>query len=235
MLKHVWGDIKKKLYKVRSFFIAKASHWLLNMIIRTCRVHVSGAEEFCKLATQDKCLLMLWHNRLALAPFILFRYTPGHIRYAALVSASRDGDILTNIIHSYRNGSTIPVPHLGRYQALQNIIRHINERKQVVVITPDGPRGPCYEIKPGIAVAALETRAHVAALDWKASSYWELRTWDRFRIPKPFSTIYVTFTFAFLNFDSSIQPSLSEVQLRLADCLSAGGGVFSGPEAEPNK
>lgn len=204
------GDWKKKLFKVQSFFAAKLIKGLLNLLLKTCRIRVEGAPQFCELVSKERCILMLWHNRLAPVAFILSRYTPG-IRFTAIVSASRDGDVLSNIIHSYERGSTIRVPHLGRYQALQSVISHVKERKEIVIITPDGPRGPCYEVKPGIAVAALETQAHIVSLNWEAKDYWEFKTWDKFRLPKPFTSIHVTFD-KVVRFDQHPQPSLEEAK-----------------------
>ncbi len=183
---------KKWLFKVKARGIAFLSKNVMRVLLWTCRVRVEGVEHFCQLVTQEKCMLALWHNRLALVPFILDRYTPKFI-YAALVSASRDGEILSTIVLSYKNGRTIRVSHQARYQALRTLVRHVEERKEIVVITPDGPRGPRYEVKPGIALAALETQAHVVAFNWQAKHYWQLNTWDGLRLPKPFTTIQVSF------------------------------------------
>lgn len=217
MLKTIKEKLKKKLFQIRSFLIAKLSNNFLYLLIKTCHLEVEGIELYRELISKEKCILMLWHNRLAPVAFILSQYTP-HTRYAALISASRDGDILSNIVHSYKNGSTIRVPHLARYQALQNIIRHVDDRKQIVIMTPDGPRGPRYQLKPGIAVAALQTQAHVISLNWEAKSYWEFKTWDRFRLPKPFTTIQVSFSPS-ICFDKTPQPSLAEAREILAKIL----------------
>ena len=210
----VW---KKWLYRARSFIIAKLSKRVMNLLIGTCHIQFVGMEQFCRFVATEKCILMLWHNRLALAPFILSRYTP-RIQYAALVSGSRDGDILTTIVNSYKNGNTIRVPHQARYQALREIIRHIEEQKYIVIITPDGPRGPRYEIKPGIALAALETQAHVFSLNWEAKHYWELKTWDRLRLPKPFTTIRVSFALP-IRLDKLSQYSLEQAKAILKESL----------------
>ena len=198
------------LFRSRSLMIAKVSNFLIKSLIRTCRIHIDGMDEFTRLTENERCILMLWHNRLAIVPFVLSRYTPD-ILYAALVSASRDGDILSSIILSCKNGRTIRVPHQGRYQALREIVRHVEERKQIVIITPDGPRGPRYELKPGVAVAALETKAHLVAFDWEADHYWELKTWDGLRLPKPFTTIRVKFQPA-IRFDDQPETSLEEAK-----------------------
>lgn len=206
-------------YNTRSFLIAKVLLGILFLLMKTCRIEVKGLETFMKIASEDKCILMLWHNRLASIPFILTHFTPT-IQYAAVVSGSRDGDILSKIICSFKQGHTIRVPHLSRYEALRTIIGRLKEGKEVVVITPDGPRGPCYEVKPGIAVAALETQAHVIGLDWKADSYWELNTWDKFRIPKPFSKITVSFTPS-IQFNEKPQPTLEEAKAIFKSGLSS--------------
>lgn len=210
MLKGIKEKLKKRVFRIRSLLIAKLSNRFMYFLIKTCRLKIEGLDQFCELVSKEKCILMLWHNRLAPTAFILSKFTP-HIHYAAIISGSRDGDILSYIVHSYKNGSAIRVPHLARYQALQNIIRHVDEGKQIVIITPDGPRGPCYELKPGIAIAALKTQAHVIALNWEAESYWEFKTWDRFRLPKPFTTIRITFSPS-ICFNKTPQPSLEEAK-----------------------
>lgn len=215
--KDVW---KKRFFKARSFLVAKLSNALMHLLLETCRIEIMGVEQFCQLATQEKCILMLWHNRLALIPFILSRYTP-HLHYAALISGSRDGDILSTIAHSYQNAKTIRVSHQARFQALREIVRHVEEQKHIVIMTPDGPRGPRYEIKPGIVLAALETQAHVVALNWEAKKYWEFKTWDRLRIPKPFTRIQVTFNSP-VRLDPLSNASLDEAKALLKKHLPQG-------------
>lgn len=219
MLRNLRDKIKKKFYQFRSKLIGRLGDRLLYLLARTCSFKVKGAEAFAEIAEKEKSIIMLWHNRLTLVPYILSQFTPS-LQYAALISASRDGEILSHVASAYKNGSTIRVSHLGRFQALQNLIRHIKEQDQIVLITPDGPRGPRYEIKPGIALAALETKAHVFPLNWEAKSYWELKTWDRLRLPKPFTTIDVTFhpSLCFKGEDGP-QPSLEEVKVMLAKSL----------------
>jgi lysophospholipid acyltransferase (LPLAT)-like uncharacterized protein len=169
-LKSIWKKVLLKLKIFAMIFIGKN---LLHLLIKTCRIQVEGLEHFCDLASKkEKCMLMLWHNRLIIIPCILSRYAPCFL-YAALVSAHRDGDILSSIIHSYPQGNTIRSSPKAGYKALRDLVHHVEEGKQIVIITPDGPRGPLYEVKPGIAVAALETQAHVIALNWEAEKFFK--------------------------------------------------------------
>ena len=60
-----------------------------------------------------------------------------------------------------------------------------------VVITPDGPRGPAYEIGPGIIFLAQKTGARVLPMNMEYSSCWRVKSWDRFIVPRPFSKVRV--------------------------------------------
>ena len=60
-----------------------------------------------------------------------------------------------------------------------------------VLITPDGPRGPAYELGPGIIFLAQKTGAPVVPVHMEYSSCWRVKSWDRFIIPRPFSKVRV--------------------------------------------
>ncbi|MCB1119175.1 MAG: DUF374 domain-containing protein [Chlamydiia bacterium] len=126
-------------------------------------------------------------------PEFINQYGKG-LNYAPIISFSRDGKLLTRIGETYSNIKTISVPHNRRAEALQQVIERLKTTNHLVVITPDGPRGPRYKPKRGLAYILKETNAPLLSLNWTANRYWELNTWDRLRIPKPFTTIHITFT-----------------------------------------
>lgn len=175
--------------------------FLLTVIGKTCRYEFQGAERFLKAAQDQRCILMFWHNRLIMTAEILKRTAPT-LKYSALVSNSRDGKMISVLVNSYKNGRTIPVPHNARSVALKKLIEEMRDHDEVVIITPDGPRGPAYKIKRGIVLAATRTSAHVIPLTWSASRHWKLSTWDGLMIPKPFSKITVNFGVPLLLGDS---------------------------------
>jgi lysophospholipid acyltransferase (LPLAT)-like uncharacterized protein len=187
------GDSYRKWKsKVFAFILSTIGKALASLILKTCKWEVQGLERFQEIASKDKCILMLWHNRLAITSFILYRYAK-QFTYAALVSNSRDGELISTLVESYKEGRTIKVPHHSRHEALRMLIRHLQEKDDVVIITPDGPRGPRYQVKPGIALAAVSTGAQIVPFTWQANRFWQLNSWDRLRFPKPFSTIQVFF------------------------------------------
>jgi lysophospholipid acyltransferase (LPLAT)-like uncharacterized protein len=60
-------------------------------------------------------------------------------------------------------------------------------------ITPDGPRGPAYVLSPGVIFLAQKSGADVLPMNFEFSSYWRLKSWDRFILPKPFSRVRLIF------------------------------------------
>jgi lysophospholipid acyltransferase (LPLAT)-like uncharacterized protein len=131
----------------------------------------------------------LWHNRLLIFPLVLRRFF-GNRRGAALISASRDGDLLTDAIRRFgydviRGSSS----RLGA-SAMLRLTQELASGRDVV-ITPDGPRGPAYELGPGIVFLAQKSGAQVLPMNLEYSRCWRLASWDRFIIPKPFSKVRV--------------------------------------------
>lgn len=131
--------------------------------------------------------IVLWHNRLFLAAEIVRRFRRGRPAYA-LVSASQDGAWLTAFfslagLRTVRGSSS----RLGR-EAATALVETLRAGHDVG-ITPDGPRGPCYELKPGGVIVARRTNAPVLLVGGEFTSAWRLRSWDRFYVPKPFSRV----------------------------------------------
>ena len=176
------------LRKISSYIIAYTAKYLLKLIAFTCKKEYVGLDTFLKTAEKDPCIVMLWHNRLALVAEA-FSSKANDFTYSAFISNSRDGEPLAILARSYPNGRIIRVHHKARHQALREMIHSLQKKREVILITPDGPRGPRYKVKPGLTLAAKQAKAWVIPFSWEAKTFWELNTWDKFRIPKPFTTI----------------------------------------------
>jgi lysophospholipid acyltransferase (LPLAT)-like uncharacterized protein len=173
-----------------SYLLARVVKVSIKALLFTCRIQVSGMDHFVKAASNNKCILMLWHNRLTLVAEIMTRYAP-QFKYAAVISNSRDAEILASYTNSFSVGRTIRVPHNARAKVLQTMVKQLKTGNEVIIITPDGPRGPAMKVKPGVAFAAKEASANIIPFSWNASSVWRFKTWDKLMLPKPFSTITV--------------------------------------------
>lgn len=189
MLKKSWLHIKRRWFP---YVFAYSGKIAIRLLLKTCKVKIKGLETFVGTAEKSPCMLMLWHNRLVLVPEILNSHASQFI-YTAFISKSRDGDPLAFLAESYSAGRALRVPHNARHLALGQLIEALKEKNEIIIITPDGPRGPRCVVKPGIVLAARETGAHIFPFSWEATRFWQLNTWDQMKIPKPFTTIEVTF------------------------------------------
>jgi len=134
---------------------------------------------------KPQSLILLWHNRLALALMLFYRYGK-RVPLTGLVSASRDGAMLAQIMHAFGIQAARGSSSRRAMSATKELIEALKANRSIV-ITPDGPRGPLYQAKPGIeSIASL---APVRVLHAHASRYWALKSWDKFILPKPFSTV----------------------------------------------
>jgi len=195
--------------KILPYLIAYVGRFLMRMIAITCRIQIEGLERFKEVASKEKCILMLWHNRLAAFPIFMFKNAP-EFKYGAFVSNSRDGEMIAVLANSYKQGEAIRVPHHSKSEALQTMIKRLRIGKKVMIITPDGPTGPVYKVKPGVAIAAKETGAPIVPWSWSSNNVWRLRTWDGLMIPKPFSTIELKFGEP-IRLEKGSEPSKEEI------------------------
>jgi lysophospholipid acyltransferase (LPLAT)-like uncharacterized protein len=131
----------------------------------------------------------LWHNRLFITAEVFRRYRQGRPIYG-LVSPSKDGAWLEAFfslvgIRAVRGSSH----KLGReaVTALVEVMKAGND----IGITPDGPRGPIYEFKAGGLIVARRVQAPLLLLGCAFESSWQLGSWDRFHLPRPFSRVHV--------------------------------------------
>ena len=129
-------------------------------------------------------ITVTWHNRLMFFPAMFPRYA--RERTAAMISASRDGQYLTNIVKIFGVLSVRGSSSRKGVAALRESIKCL-EKGNNVAITPDGPRGPKYKLSKGPILLASKTGIPILPLTVNSSSYWEAKSWDKFRFPKPWS------------------------------------------------
>jgi lysophospholipid acyltransferase (LPLAT)-like uncharacterized protein len=77
--------------------------------------------------------------------------------------------------------------HSGR-EAAEQVIEYLRQGYSTVLI-PDGPHGPPFVLKKGILHMSLQSSVPIVAMQFSASKFFELKTWDRKKLPYPFSTI----------------------------------------------
>jgi lysophospholipid acyltransferase (LPLAT)-like uncharacterized protein len=162
---------------------------LLQLCERTLRYEIDDRAGIVGRPVTENYIGALWHNRLLIFPLVLRRFFPNR-HGAALISASHDGDLLTDAVHWFGfdvvRGSSSRLGASAIFQ-LGDVLASGGD----VVITPDGPRGPAYEVGPGIIFLAQKSGAAVLPMNLEYSRCWRLGSWDRFIVPRPFAKVRV--------------------------------------------
>lgn len=165
--------------------------YLLQIWARTLRYEVDDRADVVGKPVNENYIAALWHNRLLLISFVLKKFLPQRPG-AGLISASRDGDLIADL--TQRFGFEVVRGSSSRLGAsalreLENVFASGRD----VLITPDGPRGPAYQLGPGIVFLAQRTGAAVVPVNMEFSSCWRVNSWDGFILPRPFARIRVIF------------------------------------------
>jgi lysophospholipid acyltransferase (LPLAT)-like uncharacterized protein len=130
---------------------------------------------------------LLWHE--ALLPLLWQHRGQG---IAIVVSEAREGRYLADFATSLGYRALYGSSTRGGARALLGAVRELRAGR-TVAFTPDGPRGPRRELKPGVIAAAQRGGAVVVPLHAESDQAWRLHSWDRLMIPKPFARIRITY------------------------------------------
>lgn len=132
-------------------------------------------------------ILAFWHRHLLLMP-----YAYRGERISVLVSQSTDGELIARTVARLGIDSSRGSSSRGGAAGMRSILRKATDGWDIA-FTPDGPRGPLREVQPGVILAAAATGLPVQPVALAATRKKELRSWDRFVVPKPFSTVHFVY------------------------------------------
>jgi len=173
----------------RARWLIAFGFYLLQVWARTIRYEIDDRANVVGKQLEGNYIAALWHNRLLLISFVLKKFFPERPG-AGLISASRDGDLIADATKRFgfdvvRGSSS----RMGAAALLE--LSNVLSSGRDVLITPDGPRGPAYQLGPGIIFLAQKTGAPIVPVNMEYSSCWRVKSWDRFIIPRPFSKVRV--------------------------------------------
>jgi len=159
---------------------------LLWLFSRTWRVCFVDAQDFFERWEHERILFTFWHNRvIAMPPAAHGR------RVCIMISQSRDGEIASRVLQRWNIRAVRGSASRGGTSGSLQLLRAFRNGDSIAVV-PDGPRGPRYEVKPGVVHLARATGAPLYPVSCGVTRFLQIRSWDRLIIPLPFATlIYV--------------------------------------------
>jgi hypothetical protein len=182
----------EKQVKIRSRFLTYIAGWLAALVFRAlCRTlrfarHQETPGTDPGVDPDHEYIYSLWHDSILI---VLAVQALARRKTAALVSRHQDGAYLTAFMQRIGilpvRGST----NRGGDQALRTLLRQADDH--YIVITPDGPRGPHHQIKPGIVYLASRTGRPIVPAASCCPGAWYIRgKWTGMIVPRPFSVCW---------------------------------------------
>lgn len=142
---------------------------------------------FVTEVNDEQHVCVCWHGELFMSPQAYRTIHKNHSA-SAIISSHFDGALIAGTLELFGirplRGSSRRGAQKVLFQAFKSI-----EKGEEVLITPDGPKGPRHSIGDGAIGIALRTKLPIFIMNFKANSYWKLKSWDKFSIPKPFTKV----------------------------------------------
>lgn len=169
--------------------VADIAFYLMIKLIGSTLRYTSEDEQFLfdVESAEKQPILTFWHDRI-FAGVYYFRDRG----IAVLTSKSMDGEYIARFISRFGFGAIRGSSSRGGVRGLVEMIRLMREGIPMA-FTVDGPRGPRYVAKSGPIMLAKKTGNPIVPFVTECSSYWEMKSWDRLQIPRPFARARVIF------------------------------------------
>lgn len=162
-------------------------YWILSL---TWRVEERGPKDVLErfVSQGEPCLYAHWHgDELVLVGYYSYR------NLAVLSSLSKDGTIMARVLNIlgyqvFRGSSS-----KGGARGLIGLIKAVKSGSQAALAV-DGPKGPIYQVKPGIVELAAKTGQAIVPVRTQAERAWYIpKAWNRSYVPKFFARVKVEY------------------------------------------
>jgi lysophospholipid acyltransferase (LPLAT)-like uncharacterized protein len=162
---------------------------LVNVLCKTLRVTEKNRNVINELEKANKnYVLAFWHGSMLL-PWYIHRGK----KMIALISKSKDGDLLARVLKNWKYGVIRGSSSTGGDVAL-GIMVDYGKNKHSITITPDGPRGPRHKLKAGAVIAAKKSDLPLILTGIGIQNKRSLDSWDMFSIPKFFTKVALIYS-----------------------------------------
>ncbi len=181
--------ISRAVNAVRAAVLSRIGWALVSLWGLTIKVRFVNREAPDRLLRDGRNFIYaFWHGR----QFMLFE-THRRERIVIPASESRDGEIQAGILKRFGFEIVRGSSRRKGERALLGLVDALR-RGKCIALAVDGPRGPVYEVKQGVAYLAGKLGKPIVPLVSGARRAWVLeRIWDKYLLPKPFTECVIVY------------------------------------------
>ena len=180
--------LRRKIFSSEAFrhVLSYAIAAYMRLVMLTCKKHYFYPPETAPYFSGEKQVVSaFWHGRMLVMPFLR---PPGRTM-DVLISSHRDGLIISKTMQRFSIGTIAGSTSKGSLGALKHLFS-VMKKGGNFSITPDGPRGPFQVAASGVAHIVARTKIPLVPVTFSATRYKRMKSWDRFMVALPFSTLY---------------------------------------------
>ena len=169
--------------------IPRLAYSYLSFVGLTTRLRLEGAGHREALrGGNQRFLYAFWHQRQ-----VFFTFSHRDAGASVMVSRSKDGELIAETMRLSRIAACRGSSSRGGAAAAREMMLALAEGLDIG-ITPDGPKGPARQVKPGVIFLAQKLKIPILPVTNALSCKLELkRAWDRFQFPLPFGRAVVKY------------------------------------------
>lgn len=172
--------------RLKARLIGLAGYIGISIISRTVRWRSEGDEHLEEIHKSGRrAIFTFWHGRIF--PATYYWRNRGIV---VMTSMNLDGEAIAQCIQRFGYGAARGSSSRGGLRALAQLIRDIQHGRDAA-FTIDGPRGPRYVAKQGPVLLAFKSGAAILCFHISMKHKIQLKSWDEFQIPLPFTTAIV--------------------------------------------
>ena len=194
---------------MKKFVLSYIIQIILNISFRTSKISVNGKDHLDNVIASDfPVLLCVWHARLM---YDIYFFKNKKYNLWALISTHSDAEVLAKIMNRWKINLIRGSSTRGWKHAIIELQKKLKDSSNIVAVTCDGPKGPAKLAKPGSVKLAIKNNAKIITMTATSSKFFEFNSWDRLRIPRPFSKINIHFSTP-LDIDENQVKTIGEVE-----------------------
>jgi len=176
--------ITKKVFRFLALILIPTIGSLLIRLLYVTNKKVFHAP---KTLGDENFIMACWHGELLMIPYAYTHYKKDP-KVKLVISEHFDGNLIAKTLNKFGFETIRGSSTRGGVKALIESIKSLKDGYDLG-ITPDGPKGPRHEVHDGIIVMAQKAKVKIVLVEIKPTKYWQVSSWDKFIIPKPFGII----------------------------------------------
>jgi lysophospholipid acyltransferase (LPLAT)-like uncharacterized protein len=165
-------------------------------------------------------IIAFWHNRIVTAAIFWERHCRPR-RALTFISRSRDGEFMSDTAAHFGIQAARGSSSKHGISAALAAVHASSDEKLDLVITPDGPRGPRYQVQPGILRLAQTTQRPIVTVTTRLGWKWVLNSWDGFQVPLPFSSCELVTGVRIVVPENATEEELEAIKIKLSTLMGS--------------